>query len=75
VGSDRIAAGEVNMPRGPKGKRVAGGDGYSVVSKNSNGGGSVYYDAPSTRADGRVAKGRWRATYVDLDGKIKNARR
>lgn len=59
------------MPRGPRGKRVAAGDGYAVVSKNSNGVGSVYYDMPSTRADGTVVKGRWRATYVDLDGKIK----
>ncbi len=59
------------MPRGPRGKRVAAGDGYAVVSKNSNGVGSVYYDTPSTRADGTVVKGRWRATYVDLDGKIK----
>ncbi len=60
------------MPRGPKGKRVATADGsYSVVSKNSNRDGSVYFDAPSTRADGTVVKGRWRATYVDLDGKTK----
>ena len=60
------------MPRGPKGKRVVTADGgYSVVSKNSNRDGSVHFDAPSTRADGTVIKGRWRATYVDLDSKIK----
>lgn len=59
------------MPRGPRGKRVAAGDGYSVAGKNSNGVGSVYFEPPSTRADGTVVEGRWRATYVDLDGKIK----
>lgn len=59
------------MPRGPRGKRVNAGDGYSAVSKNSNGVGSVYFEPPSPRADGTVTKGRWRATYVDLDGKIK----
>jgi hypothetical protein len=42
-----------------------------VAGKNSNGVGSVYFEPPSTRADGTVVKGRWRATYVDLDGKIK----
>ncbi len=68
---DRFAAREVNMPRGPKGKRVVAGDGYSVAAKNSNGVGSVYFEPPSTRADGTVVKGRWRATYVDLDGTIK----
>lgn len=59
------------MPRGPKGKRVVAGDGYSVAAKNSNGVGSVYFEPPSTRTDGTVVKGRWRATYVDLDGTIK----
>jgi hypothetical protein len=59
------------VPRGPKGKRVVAGDGYSVAGKNSNGVGSVYFEPPSTRADGTVVRGRWRATYVDLDGKIK----
>lgn len=59
------------MPRGPRGKRVVAGGGYSVVSKNSNGVGSVYFEPPSTRADGTVVKERWRATYVDLDGRIK----
>ena len=60
------------MPRNPKGKRVVAADGgYSVVSKNSNRDGSVYFDAPSTRTDGTMVKGRWRATYVDLDGKIR----
>jgi integrase len=59
------------VPRGPKGKRVATGDGYSVAGKNTNGVGSVYFEPPSTRADGAVVKGRWRATYVDLDGKVK----
>jgi hypothetical protein len=47
------------------------GDGHSAAGKNSNGVGSVYFEPPSTRADGTVVKGRWRATYVDLDGKIK----
>ncbi|MEO6651399.1 MAG: hypothetical protein ABIP17_01925 [Ilumatobacteraceae bacterium] len=59
------------MPRGPKGKRVAAGDGYAVAGKNSNGVGSVYFEPPSTRVDRTVVKGRWRATYVDLDHKIK----
>jgi len=68
---DRFAAREANMPRGPKGKRVVADDGYSVAGKNSDGIGSVYFEPPSTRADGTVVKGRWRATYVDLDGTIK----
>ncbi len=59
------------MSRGPRGKRIAGGAGYRVVSKNSNGVGSVYDDAPSARADGTVVKCRWRTTHVDLDGTIK----
>ena len=68
---DRFVRQEVTVPRGPRGKRVTAGDGYSVAGKNSNGVGSVYFEPPSTRADGTVVKGRWRATYVDLDGKIK----
>jgi integrase len=71
AGSDRFERREVDVPRGPKGKRVVAGDGYSVAGKNSNGVGSVYFEPPSTRADGTVVRGRWRATYVDLDGKIK----
>ena len=59
------------MPRGPRGKRVNAGDGNSVAGKNSNGVGSVYFEPASTRADGTVVKGRWRATYVGPDGKIK----
>lgn len=44
----------------PKGKRVATGDGYAVVSKNANGQGSIYLDN----------KGSYRATYKDpVNGK------
>jgi hypothetical protein len=51
------------MPKTPRGKRVALNDGrVAVVSKNPNGTGSVYYEAPSARADGRVVNGRWRAS-------------
>jgi hypothetical protein len=52
----RFAARAVNMPRGPKGKRVVAGDAYSVAAKNSNGVGSVCFEPPSTRADGTVVK-------------------
>lgn len=58
------------MPRAPRGKRIAGSDGATiVVSKNANGDGSVYFCGETCRADGAVVAGRWRATFVDEDGK------
>lgn len=57
------------MPRKPRGKRVAAESGsFVVASKNPNGVGSVYFEPPSTRANGAVIRGRWRATYVDAAG-------
>ena len=57
------------VPRAPRGKRIAAANGsIVVVSKNPNGAGSVYYDTPAQRANGRAIPGRWRATYIDLDG-------
>lgn len=58
------------MPRAPQGKRVMTADGsLAVVSKNPNGAGSVYYEAPSRRADGTPVGPRWRATYLDAEGR------
>ena len=58
------------MPRKPRQKRTYLDDGsMSVAAKNPNGSGSVYYEPPSVRPDGRERAGRWRATYTDNDGK------
>ena len=60
------------MPRKPRQKRTYLGDGsISVAAKNPNGSGSVYYEPPSVRPDGRERPGRWRATYTDADGKTR----
>ncbi|HMS12472.1 MAG TPA: tyrosine-type recombinase/integrase [Microthrixaceae bacterium] len=60
------------MARKPRQKRTYLGDGsMSVAAKNPNGSGSVYYEPPSFRADGREKPGRWRATYTDADGKTR----
>ncbi len=60
------------MPRTPRGKRTYSADGsMTVAAKNPNGGGSVFYEPPTLRADGRQRPGRWRATYVDGEGKIR----
>lgn len=61
------------MARPPRGKRTAtSADGsFAVAAKNPNGVGSVYYEPPVTRSDGRTTAGRWRATWVDHDGKIR----
>ena len=57
------------MARTPRGKRMTVGDSVVVAGKNSNGDGSVYFESPSRRRDGRPIPGRWRATYVDRRGK------
>lgn len=58
------------MPRGPKGKCIRSDSGsFSVAAKNQNGSGSVYFEPATTRMDGTVIAVRWRATYVDADGK------
>lgn len=60
------------MPRKPRQKRTYLDDGsMSVAAKNPNGSGSVYYEPPSVRPDGRERAGRWRATYTDNDGKTR----
>ena len=60
------------MPRKPRQKRTYLDDGsMSVAAKNPNGSGSVYYEPPSVRTDGRERAGRWRATYTDNDGKTR----
>jgi integrase len=60
------------VARSPRGKRTPTGDGsHGVVAKNPNGTGSVYYEPPRVRADGRKPAGRWRATWVDHDGRIR----
>ena len=63
------------MPRAPRGKRTVGSDGaVNVAAKNSNGDGSVYYEAPVVGSDGKPRKtGRWRATYRDERGRLKRA--
>ncbi len=43
----------------------------TVAAKNPNGAGSVFYEPPTIRANGRERPGRWRATYVDGDGKVR----
>jgi integrase len=58
------------MGKGPRGKRSIGADGtVTVAAKNANGSGSVYFEHPSQRGDGRVIAGRWRASYLDRDGR------
>lgn len=58
------------MPRQPRGKRSTTSDGHvEVVSKNSNGDGSVYFEPPSTSRAGKLRAGYWRASYRDVDGK------
>ncbi len=58
------------MPRQPRGKRSTTPDGdIEVVSKNSNGDGSVYFEPASTSKAGKVRAGYWRASYRDADGK------
>ena len=60
------------MPKQPRGKRIGSDDHeFAVVSKNSNGDGSVYFEPGRTEKSGRVRKGMWRATYRDGGGKIK----
>jgi len=60
------------LARTPRPKRTYLGDGsMSVAAKNPNGSGSVYYEPPSLRPDGREKAGRWRATYTDRDGKTR----
>lgn len=60
------------MPRKPRGKRTTSGDGsMTVASKNPNGDGSVFYEPPTVRASGQSRPGRWRATFVDSDGKTR----
>ncbi len=60
------------MPRKPRGKRSQSADGSrTVAAKNPNGDGSVFYEPPTLRASGRPRPGRWRATYVAADGKIR----
>ncbi len=57
------------MPKQPRGKRIGSDDHeFAVVSKNSNGDGSVYFEPGRTETDGRVRKGKWRATYRDAAG-------
>ena len=58
------------MARGPKGKRIVERDGaVSIAGKNANGAGSVYFEGASRRGDGTVIAGRWRASYLDRDGR------
>lgn len=60
------------MPKQPRGKRIGSDDHeFAVVSKNSNGDGSVYFEPGRTEKDGRVRKRKWRATYRDVAGKVK----
>ena len=60
------------MPRAPRGKRIQAADGtVSVAAKNSNGDGSVYFEAPVVLPDGKTRPGRWRATYRDAAGKLR----
>ena len=60
------------MPRKPRGKRTTSADGsMSVAAKNPNGDGSVFYEPPTARANGKQRPGRWRATYVDAAGKTR----
>jgi len=60
------------MPKQPRGKRIGSDDQeFAVVSKNSNGDGSVYFEPGRTEKGGRVRKGMWRATYRDVAGTTK----
>lgn len=61
------------MGRSPRGKRTPTADGssHSVAAKNPNGVGSVYFEPPTTRRDGRAIPGRWRATWVDHTGRTR----
>jgi len=61
------------MPKQPRGRRIGSDDHeFAVVCKNSNGDGSVYFESGRTEKDGRVRKGRWRATYRRAAGSIEN---
>ena len=58
------------MARAPRGKRIVDRDGaVSIAGKNANGTGTVYFEGPSRRGDGTVIPGRWRASYLDHDGR------
>lgn len=60
------------MARSPRGKRTPTGDGsHAVVAKNPNGTGSIYYEPPRTTSSGRDLSGRWRATWVDHEGRTR----
>ncbi len=60
------------MSKQPQGRRIGSDDHeFAVVSKNSNGDGSVYFEPGRTEKDGRIRKGMWRATYRDAAGKRK----
>ena len=60
------------VPKQPRGKRSGSDDHeFAVVSKNSNGDGSVYFEPGRTGKGGRVRKGMWRATYRDATGATK----
>ncbi len=60
------------MARPPRGKRTNFDDGtHAVAAKNPNGTGSVYFEPPVTRSDGRVTNGRWRASWFDQNGKLR----
>ena len=67
------------MPRKPRQKRTYLDDGsMSVAAKNPNGSGSVYYEPPSVRPDGRERAGRARdvllgAAKVDVGLKATDA--
>ncbi len=57
------------MPRQPRGKRTTTADGdIEVVSKNSNGDGSVSFEPERTSKDGKVRPGYRRASYRDAGG-------
>lgn len=63
---------ERNVARPPRGKRTTLSDGTrAVASKNPNGSGSVYFEPATNNADGTTTPGRWRATWVDQNGKIR----
>ena len=57
------------MARAPRGKRLNIDGSVVVAGKNPNGDGSVYFESPTHRSNGRIVPGRWRATYLDKDGR------
>ncbi len=60
------------MARPARGKSTTSNDGTRVVaSKNPSGAGSEYFEPATNNSDGSQTPGRWPATWLDQNGKIR----